>query len=55
MAEEGHGEEIFLYNNYFLVVNILKNENGDELGNMLIGEQIKHFETLCGAYQQLAR
>jgi hypothetical protein len=48
-------KEIFLYNNYFLVVNILKNENGDELGNMLIGEQIKHFETLCGAYQQLAR
>lgn len=46
-------KEIFLYNNYFLVVNILRNENlGDDVPNAFIDEQIKHFEMLCDAYKK---
>mmetsp|Transcript_5785 Transcript_5785/g.6976 ORF Transcript_5785/g.6976 Transcript_5785/m.6976 type:complete len:712 (-) Transcript_5785:2077-4212(-) len=46
-------KEIFLYNNYFLVVNILRNENlGDGVPNAFIDEQIKHFEMLCDAYKK---
>ncbi|CUM51744.1 uncharacterized protein AC631_03608 [Debaryomyces fabryi] len=46
-------KEIFLYNNYFLVVNILKNENlADGVPNAFIDEQIKHFEMLCDAYKK---
>lgn len=46
-------KEIFLYNNYFLVVNILRNENlGDEEPNEFIDEQIEHFEILCDAYKK---
>ncbi|KAK6198465.1 Sac2 family-domain-containing protein [Scheffersomyces amazonensis] len=45
--------EIFLYNNYFLIVNILKNENTDiGVVNGLINEQISHFELLCEAYKK---
>ncbi|ODV79539.1 Vps52/Sac2 [Suhomyces tanzawaensis NRRL Y-17324] len=50
-------KEIFLYNNYFLVVSILKNELGEnkkkeeaESGG-IIEEQVQHFETLCNAYK----
>ncbi|EGV63067.1 Vps52/Sac2 [Yamadazyma tenuis ATCC 10573] len=43
-------KEIFLYNNYFLIVNILKNENQDT-SNDFINEQIDHFEKLCKAYE----
>ncbi|EAZ63213.2 suppressor of actin mutation [Scheffersomyces stipitis CBS 6054] len=45
-------KEIFLYNNYFLVVSILKNENTGGEANELIDEQIKHFELLCEAYSK---
>lgn len=45
-------KEIFLYNNYFLIVTILKNENGSiPESNEFIDEQIKHFELLCEAYK----
>lgn len=43
-------KEIFLYNNYFLIVNILKNEN-KETSNDYINEKIEHFEMLCKAYK----
>lgn len=43
-------KEIFLYNNYFLIVNIIKNENGSE-SSAFIDEQINHFEMLCEAYK----
>lgn len=43
-------KEIFLYNNYFLIVNILKNENKDSC-NDFISEKIHHFEMLCNAYK----
>lgn len=43
-------KEIFLYNNYFLVLNILKNENNP---NELVNEQIQHFDGLCNAYKSL--
>lgn len=43
-------KEIFLYNNYFLIVNILKNEN-KETSNDFINEKIEHFEMLCKAYK----
>lgn len=43
-------KEIFLYNNYFLIVNILKNENQD-VTNDFINEQIDHFKMLCDAYK----
>lgn len=42
-------KEIFLYNNYFLVVNILRNEKEE---NRLFTEQIEHFELLCQAYKK---
>ncbi|CUM65509.1 uncharacterized protein PRCAT00003154001 [Priceomyces carsonii] len=42
--------EIFLYNNYFLVTSILKNENDGS--NEIVDEQVKHFETLCDAYRK---
>lgn len=46
-------KEIFLYNNYFLVVNILRNENlVNGVANAFIDEQIKHFEMLCEAYKK---
>lgn len=45
-------KEIFLFNNYFLIVSILKNENGSGLeSNDFIDEQISHFEMLCKAYE----
>lgn len=43
-------KEIFLYNNYFLIVNILKNEN-EHSYNDFIKEQIDHFVILCDAYK----
>lgn len=42
--------EIFLFNNYFLIANIIKNENGLE-SSAFIDEQLKHFEMLCEAYK----
>ncbi|KAK6453629.1 Sac2 family-domain-containing protein [Scheffersomyces xylosifermentans] len=45
-------KEIFLYNNYFLVVSILKNENAGEIPNEFVDDQIKHFELLCDAYSK---
>lgn len=44
-------KEIFLFNNYFLVMTILRNEF-DSLDNEFIKEQTRHFEMLCEAYQQ---
>lgn len=44
-------KEVFLYNNYFLIVSILKNENGGD-ANAFNEEQILHFETLCLAYKK---
>lgn len=43
-------KEIFLFNNYFLVVTILRNEF-DESADDFIKEQIHHFELLCDAYK----
>lgn len=43
-------KEIFLFNNYFLIANIIKNENGMET-SAFIDEQLKHFEMLCEAYK----
>lgn len=43
-------KEIFLFNNYFLVVTILRNEF-DDSANEFVKEQIKHFELLCDAYK----
>lgn len=45
-------KEIFLFNNYFLVVSILKNENEDLAVHGLIEDQVKHFEALCEAYKK---
>lgn len=43
-------KEIFLFNNYFLIVTILKTEF--EVGmNEFTKEQIQHFEMLCEAYR----
>lgn len=44
-------KEIFLFNNYFLIVTILRNEFDVDLTNEFITEQIKHFELLCDAYK----
>lgn len=44
--------EIFLYNNYFLVVNILRNEFGSNSSG-IVEEQIDHFEKVCLAYKRL--
>lgn len=43
-------KEIFLFNNYFLVVTILRSEFDDQ-SNEFVGDQIKHFELLCDAYK----
>ncbi|EGW33661.1 uncharacterized protein SPAPADRAFT_147530 [Spathaspora passalidarum NRRL Y-27907] len=43
-------KEIFLYNNYFLIVNILTNENVES--NEFIEEQISHFQLLTDAYKK---
>lgn len=43
-------KETFLFNNYFLVVTILTNENKNDT-NTFITEQIDHFEKLCNAYK----
>lgn len=43
-------KETFLFNNYFLVVTILTNENKNDANNF-ITEQIDHFEKLCNAYK----
>lgn len=45
-------KEIFLYHNYFLVVNILKSETSDGKFLQIMESQIKHFETLCDAYKK---
>lgn len=45
-------KEIFLYNNYFLVMTILKNEHEDIEANGLVSDQVEHFEALCDAYKQ---
>lgn len=42
----GTEKEIFLYNNYFLVLSVLKNEPP----NSFIEEQIHHFQMLADAY-----
>ena len=42
----GTEKEIFLYNNYFLVLSVLKNE----VSNPFIEEQINHFQMLADAY-----
>lgn len=47
----GVQKEVFLYNNYFLIVSILKNENGAEK-HPFIEEQILHFDALCQAYKK---
>lgn len=44
-------KEIFLFNNYFLIVTILRSEFDDESLNEFTDEQIKHFEMLCEAYK----
>lgn len=44
-------KEIFLFNNYFLVATILRNEFDVETANDFVKEQIKHFELLCDAYK----
>lgn len=44
-------KEIFLFNNYFLVVTILRSEVDEESTNDFVKEQIKHFELLCDAYK----
>lgn len=44
-------KEIFLFNNYFLIMTILRNEF-DDSENEFIKDQIKHFEMLCEAYKQ---
>lgn len=44
-------KEVFLFNNYFLVLTIIRNEF-DDSNNEFIKEQIKHFELLCEAYKQ---
>ena len=50
---KGAEKEVFLFNNYFLVVNILKNEVGvGEKFSELINEHVQHFEMLCNAYKQ---
>lgn len=41
--------ELFLYNNYFLVVSILRSER---VGGGLFEEQVAHFEALCEAYKK---
>lgn len=41
-------KEIFLYNNYFLVVSILRGDHPDT--NEFIDEQVNHFQMLCDAY-----
>ncbi|CAH6718956.1 vacuolar protein sorting-associated protein 52 [[Candida] jaroonii] len=43
-------KEIFLFNNYFLIVNILKNDNDQE--NDLVQDNINHFQLLCDAYRK---
>lgn len=43
-------KEIFLFNNYFLIVNILKNDNDQE--NDLVKDNISHFQLLCDAYRK---
>ncbi|RLV89625.1 Vacuolar protein sorting-associated protein 52 [Spathaspora sp. JA1] len=43
-------KEIFLYNNYFLIVNILTNENVES--DDFIQQQIQHFQLLVDAYKQ---
>ncbi|KAK6461350.1 Sac2 family-domain-containing protein [Scheffersomyces coipomensis] len=48
-------KEIFLYNNYFLIVNILKNENSDVISNSIVEEQLSHFELLCEAYKKTTK
>lgn len=42
----GTEKEIFLYNNYFLVLSVLKNQTS----NSFLEEQILHFQTLTDAY-----
>lgn len=49
---KGAEKEVFLYNNYFLVVNILRNEVDGERYSDIIDEQVKHFDALCNAYKQ---
>lgn len=44
-------KEIFLFNNYFLVVTILRSEFDRESTNDFVNEQIHHFELLCEAYK----
>lgn len=46
-------KEIFLYHNYFLIVNILKSETNDGRFLPIMETQIKHFETLCDAYKKI--
>lgn len=43
-------KEIFLFNNYLLIVTILRNELGNE-DNAFVSELIEHFELLCDAYK----
>lgn len=43
-------KEMFMFNNYFLVTTILKNEF-ESLQVVFIEEQVKHFELLCDAYR----
>lgn len=52
-AKKGTEKEIFLFNNYFLIVNILRDENMDANNkNEFINENIAHFEALCNAYKK---
>lgn len=44
-------KEVFLFNNYFLIMTILRNEF-DDSENEFIKDQVKHFEMLCDAYKQ---
>ncbi|GEQ72852.1 hypothetical protein JCM33374_g6540 [Metschnikowia sp. JCM 33374] len=43
-------KEMFLFNNYFLLVTILSNEF-ESTTNVFIQDQIKHFQLLCDAYK----
>jgi len=44
-------KEVFLYNNYFLVVSILKNET-EGYKNDLVEEQVAHFTVLADAFSK---
>lgn len=52
-AKKGTEKEVFLFNNYFLIVNIIRDENMDTNNkNEFVNENIAHFEALCNAYKK---